>query len=82
MPGTLVRIWSPLDLTMRYLIHVHTFLLTFAVTIQCQFLNLRAVGNQTGKAGVPFRRKEQAQLPHTGHRLGTMACLEVNEGLL
>ena len=51
---------------MRDLIHVHTFLLTFAVTVHCQFLNLRAVGNQTGKAGVPFRREGQVQLVHTG----------------
>ena len=68
---------------MRDLICVHTFLLTFGVTLHSQFLNLRAVGNQPGKAGgVPFRREGQVQLPHTGHRLGTMACLEIIEGPL
>ena len=64
---------------MRDLICVHTFLLIFAVTNHSQFLNLRAVGNQTGKAGVPFRREGQVQLPHTGHRLGMRACLEIIE---
>ena len=67
---------------MRDLICVHTFLLTFAATPHSQFLNLRAVGNQPGKAGIPFRREGQVQLRHTGHRLGTRACLEITEGFL
>ena len=67
---------------MRDLICVHTFLLTFAVTLHCQLLNLRAVGNQPGKAAIPFRREAQVQLAHTGHRLGTMTCLEIIDGPL
>ena len=61
---------------------VHMFLLTFAVTVHSQFLNLRAVGNPPGMANVPFRREGQVQGAHTGHQLVTMSCLEIIEGLL
>ena len=43
------------------------FSLTIAARIDVQFLNLRAVGNAPGKAGVPFRREGQVQLAHIGH---------------
>ena len=58
------------------------FPLTFAVTIDCQLLKLRAAGNAPGKPGVPFRREDQVQLAHIGHWPRTRACLKIIEGRL